>query len=138
MVVKLGRKKVDRICPPEHYLDDNGVDRLDMLVDPTNLGIERSFGIMKFYEARFINLSFGCLSAMTISKFNNLPKWIDTIGDDELVAAHDSVRMNQSIARASHMIQQDHLRLNTERRMTEVLNYFWNIIDSFFNSFSVL
>ena len=54
---------------------DEETDGLDMIVDPTNLGVERSFGIMKFYESRFTSLTFGTLSALTISKFNDLPKF---------------------------------------------------------------
>ena len=108
----------------ETILDDDGTDRLDMVVDPTNLGIERSFGIMKFYEARFINLSFGCLSAMTISKFNDLPQSLDSFSDEQLLAAHNSVRTNQSLARDAHSLQRDHLRVNTERRLDKVLKLF--------------
>ena len=115
----------------ESIQDDDGTDNLDRLVDPTNLGIERSFGIMKFYEARFINLSFGCLSAITISKFNDLPKWLESFPDEELLVAHGSVRTNQSVARDAHEVQQGHLRVNTERRLDKVfnLNFFFVFLD---------
>ena len=62
---------------------DEETDRLDTNVDPTNLGVERSFGIMKFFESRYASLSFGTLSALTISKFNDLPQWLDTFTNEK-------------------------------------------------------
>ena len=76
-----------------------------MVIDPTNLGIERSFGLLKFFEGRFIRLSFGCLSALTIAKFNNLPQWLPAFDDEDLLIAHDSERTNQSLSRDVHLIQ---------------------------------
>ena len=100
----------------------------------THLGIEISFGIMKFYESRFTSLSFGTLSVLTISTFNHLPQWLDTVWpeyddtsnekfiwiplslgiiifwsdciftDEKLVEAQNSVRTNQSISRNEHLI----------------------------------
>ena len=63
---------------------DEETDRLDTNVDPTNLGVERSFGIMKFFESCYASLSFGTLSALTISKFNDLPQWLDTFTNEKL------------------------------------------------------
>ena len=56
-------------------------------------------------EGRFIRLSFGCLAALTIAKFNNLPQWLPAFDDEELVNAHDSERTNQSLSRDVHLIQ---------------------------------
>ena len=68
----------------DSYQVDEETDGLDMIVDPTNLGIERSFGILKYYESQFVNLSFGTLLALTIAKFNDLPQWLHTFTDAEL------------------------------------------------------
>ena len=99
---------------------DEETDGLDMIVDPTNLGVERSFGIMKFYESRFTSLTFGTLSALTISKFNDLPQWLDTLTDEKLLGAHNSERTNQSISRDEHLIQEIHMQMNTERSLRQV------------------
>ena len=102
-------KIVDLMEPYLETEESNGVDteadHLDMVIDPTNLAIERSFGLLKFFEGRFIRLSFGCLSALTIAKFNNLPQWLPAFDDEELLHAHDSERTNQSLSRDVHLIQ---------------------------------
>ena len=55
-------KIVDLMEPYLDIEDSNDVDAeadgLDTIIDPTNLGIERSFGLLKFFERRFIQLSF--------------------------------------------------------------------------------
>ena len=100
---------------------DAETDHLDTIIDPTNLSIERAFGLMKFYERRFIQLSFGCLSALTIAKFNDLPRWLPAFNDDELLQAHDSVSTNQSLSRDVHAIQQNHMQVNTEKSLNQVI-----------------
>ena len=92
-----------------------------MVIDPTNLGIERSFGLLKFFEGRFIRLSFGCLSALTIAKFNNLPQWLPAFDDEDLLIAHDSERTNQSLSRDVHLIQKNHMQANTEQSLNQVI-----------------
>ena len=42
----------------DFYDMDVKADGLDTIIDPTNKGIERSFGLTKFFERRFIQLSF--------------------------------------------------------------------------------
>ena len=112
----------------EQYLEiedivriDEETDPMDMVVDPTNLGVERSFAILKFFEKRFIGLSFGCLSALTIAKFNNLPRWLENFSDDKLLDAHRSIRTNQSLARDDHSVQENHIQMNTKRRLDKVI-----------------
>ena len=100
---------------------DEATDGLDMIIDPTNFGVERSFWIMKFYESRFTSLTFGSLSALTISKFNDLPQWLATWTDEKLLEAHNSERTNQSISRNEHLIQETHMQMNTEQSLTQVL-----------------
>ena len=92
-----------------------------MVIDQTNLGIERSFGLLKFFEGRFIRLSFGCLSALTIAKFNNLPQWLAAFDDEDLLIAHDSERTNQSLSRDVHLIQKNHMQANTEQSLNQVI-----------------
>ena len=112
----------------EQYLDiedivrvDEETDPMDMVVDPTNLGNERAFAILKFYEKRFIGLSFGCLSALTIAKFNDLPRWLQNFSDDKLLDAHRSIRANQSLSRDAHAVQENHMQMNTKRRLDKVI-----------------
>ena len=100
---------------------DAETDHLDTIIDPTNLAIERAFGLMKFYERRFIQLSFGCLSALTIAKFNDLPRWLSAFNDEELLQAHDSVSTNQSVCRDVHAIQKNHMQVNTEKSLNQVI-----------------
>ena len=100
---------------------DEETNPMDMVVDPTNLGVERSFAILKFFEKRFIGLSFGCLSALTIAKFNDLPRWLENFSDDKLLDAHRSIRTNQSLARDDHSVQENHIQMNTKRRLDKVI-----------------
>ena len=74
-----------------------------------------------FYERRFIQLSFGCLSALTIAKFNDLSKWLPAFNDEELLKAHDSVSTNHSLSRDVHVIQKNHMKVNTERSLNQVI-----------------
>ena len=131
---------MDLMKPYFETEDSNGIntenDDLDMVIDPTNLAIERSFGILKFFERRFIQLSFGCLSALTIAKFNDLPQWLPTFDDEELLHAHDSERTNQSVSRDVHLLQTNHLKVNTERSLNKVIIVVFDHFRFLFNDFS--
>ena len=135
-------KIMDLMKPYLETEDSNGInteaDDLDMVMDPTNLAIERSFGILKFFEGRFIQLSFGCLSALTIAKFNDLPQWLPAFDDEELLHAHDSERSNQSISRDVHLIQKIHMQANTERSLNQVIIVDFEIIISFDSMISAI
>ena len=120
-------KIVDLMEPYLETEDSNGIDteadHLDMVIDPTNLAIERSFGLLKFFEERFIRLSFGCLSALTIAKFNNLPKWLPAFDDEKLLKANDSERTNQTLSRDVHLTQQNYMQgLNQVVKLEQSLN----------------
>ena len=135
-------KIMDLMKPYLETEDSNGIntenDDLDMVIDPTNLAIERSFGILKFFEGRFIQLSFGCLSALTIAKFIDLPQWLRAFDDEELLHAHDSERTNQSISRDVHLIQKNHMQANTERSLNQVIIVDFEIIISFDSMISAI
>ena len=66
-------------------------------------------------------MSFGCLSALTIAKFNDLPRWLSAFDDEELLQAHDSVSANQSLCRDVHAIQKNHMQVNTEKSLNQVI-----------------
>ena len=107
--------EIDR--PANSGEEDDKADK----IDPTNLGIERSFGILKFFETRFHCLTFGTLSELTIAKFNKLPDQLHLFSDSDLLDAQQSIRQTQSVARQRHSAQQDFMRDNAIRQQDKVL-----------------
>jgi len=102
--------------------EDSGINSDDQeIIDPANIGIERCFGVMKFFEDRFKRLTFGALSQLTIAKCNKLTDQLSDISDDELLSANRLVRQDQRASRESVLHQRDMIRSNNERRLTEVI-----------------
>ena len=102
--------------------EDSGINSDDHeIIDPANIGIERCFGVMKFFEDRFKRLTFGALSQLTIAKCNKLTDQLSDISDDELLNASRLVRQDQRASRESVLHQRDMIRSNNERRLTEVI-----------------
>ena len=102
--------------------EDSGINSDDHeIIDPANIGIERCFGVMKFFEDRFKRLTFGALSQLTIAKCNKLTDQLSDISDDELLNANRLVRQDQRASRESVFHQRDMIRSNNERRLTEVI-----------------
>ena len=102
--------------------EDSGINSDDHeIIDPANIGIERCFGVMKFFEDRFKRLTFGALSQLTIAKCNKLTDHLSDISDDDLLNANRLVPQDQRASRQSVLHQRDMIRSNVERRLTEVI-----------------
>ena len=110
--------------------EDSGINSDDHeIIDPANIGIERCFGMMKFFEDRFKSLTFGALSQLTIAKCNELTDYLSEISDDDLLNANQLARQDQRSSRESVLHQREMIRSNNERRITEVIK---TIFASFF------
>ena len=102
--------------------EDSGINSDDHeIIDPANIGIERCFGVMKFFEDRFKRLTFGALSQLTIAKCNKLTDHLSDISDNDLLNANRLARQDQRESRESVLHQRDMIRSNVERRLTEVI-----------------
>ena len=113
--------------------EDSGINSDDHeVIDPANIGIERCFGMLKFFEERFKSLTFGALSQLTIAKCNELTDHLSEISDEDLLKANRSARQDQRASRESVLHQRDMIRSNNERRLIEVIEV---IFASFFISF---
>ena len=111
----------EEIEEPESSEEQDDEDSVESdIIEPANIGVERCFAVMKFYEERFKSMAFGALSQLTIAKCNHLQDELKTITDDELIAANRSVRDNQQTARESVLRQRDFIKLNTERKLAKV------------------
>ena len=106
------------IVDPDTVSLDMGEDDVDdsEIIEPANIGVERCFGVMKFYEDRFKSLTFDALSQLTIAKCNRLPEELSEITDDELIAANRMARLNQQEANKTVSDQRDFIRLNNQRK----------------------
>ena len=101
--------------------EDDSTDEVDTdIIEPANIGVERCFAVMKFYEERFKNLAFGALSQLTIAKCNRLQDELENITDEELISANRQARQNQRSARESVSTQRGFIRLNNERKLSKV------------------
>ena len=102
--------------------EDSGINSDDHeVIDPANIGIERCFGTMKFFEDRFKSLTFGALSQLTIAKCNKLTDHLSDLSDEDLLNANRLARQDQRASRESVLHQRDMIRSNNERRLTKVI-----------------
>ena len=102
--------------------EDSGINSDDHeVIDPANIGIERCFGTMKFFEDRFKSLTFGALSQLTIAKCNKLTDHVSDLSDEDLLNANRLARQDQRASRESVLHQRDMIRSNNERRLTKVI-----------------
>ena len=90
------------------------------LIDPTNVPVERSFGMFKFLEKLLVNLQFGLLSAMTLAKFNHLNEQLQSFDSDKLWNAHAEIDSIEARMRKEHEAQEANRVEHTERVRDEV------------------
>ena len=64
------------------------MENLDRTIDPTNVGCERSFGLLKMYESKFETAGLSNLFNLTISKYNKCSEFIKQCDDDVLLLAN--------------------------------------------------
>ena len=96
--------------------DENDSD----IIEPANIGVERCFGVMKFYEERFKNLAFGAMSQLTIAKCNRLQDELENVTDEELTFANRMARQNQQQSMENASNQRAFIKMNNERRLAKV------------------
>ena len=61
---------------------------LDKMFDPSNIALERAFGVLKSIESRFENLGMTNLLQSCIAKYNNLDAFIAEASDELILKAN--------------------------------------------------
>ena len=66
-------------------------ERGDETVDPTNVPVERVFGVLKYAEKALPNLQFGLLAPHTMAKFNKVSALLPSVGSAKLEEYHSQI-----------------------------------------------
>ena len=61
------------------------------IVDPTNVPVERVFGLLKYSEKKLPNLQFGLLAQHTMVKFNKVSEDLPNIDPAKLKQFHSVI-----------------------------------------------
>ena len=87
-------------------------------IDPTNVPVERSFGIFKYLEQLLVNLQFGLLSQTAIAKFNHLHAELDSYEPSVILNAHADISTLEATMKAMH-IEQENFRVQHAESMRD-------------------
>ena len=90
-------------------------------IEPSNVPVERAFGIFKFIEKLLVNLQFGLISATTIAKFNHLPNELETYDSDTIWTAHSQISKIEKDMKSKH-IEQENFRVQHAESMRNEVN----------------
>ena len=90
-------------------------------IEPSNVPVERAFGIFKFIEKLLVNLQFGLISATTIAKFNHLPNELETYDSDIIWKAHSQISKIEKDMKSKH-IEQENFRVQHAESMRNEVN----------------
>lgn len=90
-------------------------------IEPSNVPVERAFGIFKFIEKLLVNLQFGLISATTIAKFNHLPNELETYDSDIIWNAHSQISAIEKDMKSKH-IEQENFRVRHAESMRNEVN----------------
>ena len=82
---------VGQMMPFLESFEDVNQEREDEAVDPTNVPVERVFGVLKFAEKALPNLQFGLLAQHTMAKFNKVAEALKNIDPAQLEQYHSEV-----------------------------------------------
>ena len=85
------------------------------MIDPTNVPVERLFGMFKFLEQLLVNLQFELLSAITMAKFNPLNDKLEMFDSETLWNAHAKIDSFEARMRKEHEAQEANRVEYTER-----------------------
>ena len=90
-------------------------------IDPTNVPVERAFGVFKFIEQHLVNLQFGLIAATTIAKFNHLQNELENYDSDLIWDAHSEINATEKKLKSKHIEQRNFRIEHAESMRIEVL-----------------
>ena len=90
-------------------------------IEPTNVPVERAFGMFKFIEKLLVNLQFGLISATTIAKFNHLPDELEKYDANLIWDAHSRISIIENEMKSKH-IEQENFRIDHAESMRNEVN----------------
>ena len=92
----------------------------DHIIEPTNVPVERAFGIFKYIEKLLVNLQFGLISATSIAKFNRLPNELEKYNPDIIWNAHSQISEIEKDMKSKHIEQENFRVQHAESMRNEV------------------
>ena len=96
----------------------------DETVDPTNIPVERVFGVLKYAEKALPNLQFGLLAQHTMAKFNKVSSYLPSIDPEKLEEFHSKISEIEKRMKQEHLDQQANVLAAARRVRDEVLGHF--------------
>ena len=87
-------------------------------IDPSNVPVERSFGIFKYLEKLLVNLQFGLIAQTAIAKFNHLHATLDSFETSVILDAHADINTLEASMKAMH-IEQENFRVQHAESMRD-------------------
>ena len=89
-------------------------------IDPTNVPVERAFGVFKYVEKLLCNLQFGLISATAVAKFNHLPEELETYEADLIWNARSRISDIEKDLKSKHTEQENFRAKHAESMRDEV------------------
>ena len=89
-------------------------------IDPTNVPVERAFGVFKYVEKLLCNLQFELISATAVAKFNNLPEELETYEADLIWNARSRISDIEKDLKSKHTEQENFRAKHAESMRDEV------------------
>ena len=115
---------VGQMMPFLESFEQVNEERGDETVDPTNVPVERVFGVLKYAEKALPNLQFGLLAQHTMAKFNKVSAHLKSIGSAKLEEYHSQITEIEKRMKQEHLDQQANVLAAARRVRDEVLGYF--------------
>ena len=112
---------VGQMMPFLESFEQVNEERGDETVDPTNVPVERVFGVLKYAEKALPNLQFGLLAQHTMAKFNKVSALLPSIGSANLEEYHSQITEIEKRMKQDHLEQQANLLAAARRVRDEVL-----------------
>jgi len=95
--------------------------RGDETVDPTNVPVERVFGVLKYAEKTLPNLQLSLLAQHTMVKFNKVSAHLPIIGSAKVEEYHSQISEIEKRMKQDHLDQQANLLAAAQRVRDEVV-----------------
>ena len=115
---------VGQMMPFLESFEQVNEERGDEIVDPTNVPVERVFGVLKYADKALPNLQFGLLAQHTMAKFNKVSSHLESIGSAKLEEYHSQITEIEKRMKQEHLDQQANVLAAARRVRDEVLGYF--------------
>ena len=100
-------------------------EREDEAVDPTNVPVERVFGVLKFSEKALPHFQFGLLAQHTMAKFNKVAESLKNIHPAQLEQYHSEISVIEKQMKQDHLDQQPIFSLLQEESVMRPVSLFF-------------